>query len=181
MGRPGPAGAPSISVVPGRECLYFSCLAAAPPANPGESTLLPSSSGEFLYALDFCVLRLRSIQMIIPASARASGIPTAQPMMTPSFEFEPPPPDGAVVLAELAALAEGSADGVTVMTLLTVMKPAGPEETLTLVDSKGVADDEGGAVVAAADETGAEVFEGELPPEPDARPVKVATFGWFAA
>jgi len=78
-------------------------------------------------------------------------------------------------LAELAALAEGSADGVTVMILLTVTKPAGPEDTLILVDSKG------GAVVAAADETGAEVFDGELSPEPDASPVKVATFGWSAA
>jgi hypothetical protein len=64
-------------------------------------------------------------------------MPTAHPIITPRFELEPPLPDGALVLALLAALAEGFADGVIVINLETVTTPAGPEETLRLTEVMG--------------------------------------------
>jgi hypothetical protein len=120
---------------------------------------------------------------MIPTRARASGIPTAHPMITPRFEPDFLFGSGACVLAVPAALAEGFEDGVTVTVAMKVCTPADPEETLVTSEVTGVADD-AGVEVAAADEAGAEVFEGEFPlplAEPVARPVKEASVGWLDA
>jgi hypothetical protein len=122
--------------------------------------------------------------MMIPTRARASGIPTAHPIITPRFEPDFLLESGACVLAVPAALAEGFGDGVTVTVATKVCTPADPEETLVTSEVTGLADD-AGEEVAAADEAGAEVFEGEFPPpplaEPVARPVKEASVGWLDA
>lgn len=100
---------------------------------------------------------------MIPTRATASGMPTAQPTITPRFELDLPVLEAeACVLAVPAASAEGFDDGVTVTVAMNVCTPAGPEETLTTSEVKGFADD-AGAEVAAADEAGADVFDAELP------------------
>jgi len=177
IGRPGPAGAPSISVVPGLECLYFSgllSLAAAPPAKPGECALSPSISGEFLYRPAFWLRRLRRIQKMIAPRARASGMPTAQPTITPIFDFEPEPPSVDAAAEFELVLAVGFTEGVIMSVLMTVETPPGPEETLVDSEVTGFAADVG------AEDPGASVFDAELPPplpEPEARPVLVASVG----
>jgi hypothetical protein len=187
MGRAGPVGLPSISVVPGRECLYTFFLpsfAAAPPAKPGELGLSSSISGEFLYGLAFCWRRLRIIQKTMPRSARASGIPTASPTIRPMLLLDLP--EGGEF--ELAVLAVGSGDGVVMMVFSTVTTPAGPDDTLVRTEVTGVAEDTARVGVeapdAGADDAGALVFEGELPlPEAVAKPVKDERVGaldaWF--
>jgi hypothetical protein len=116
---------------------------------------------------------------MIPTRARASGMPTAHPMITPSFEPDFLLGSGAWVLAVPAALAEGFEDGVSVTVATIVCTPADPEETLVTAEVTGLADDAGAEVAAAAEEAGAEVCEGELPPlpEPVARPVNEASVG----
>lgn len=100
--------------------------------------------------------------------------------MTPSLELEPEPDsvgDDAPVLAEFA-LAVGLADGVTTRVSTMVETPPGPEETLVDSEVIGFADDVGGL------DTGASVFDAELPPplpELDARPVLEASVGWLDA
>jgi hypothetical protein len=133
--------------------------------------------------------------MIIPARARARGIPTAQPTMTPSLELDPlldPAPAPAVLDGSVAL-------GVKVTTTLTVRTPpVASEVMLVLVEVKGfaVVGTESGVAVALEpaleaaleaaledpppDDAAAEVFDPEPPPpEPplDASPVILARFG----
>lgn len=132
-----------------------------------------------MYGAVFWLRRLRRIQKMMPAKASASGMPTAHPTITPIFEPEPESPsvDAAAELEE-PELPVGFDDGVTTSVLTIVETPPGPEETLVDSEVTGLADDVGG------EDTGASVFEAELPPppsEPEAKPVLVASVGWLDA
>jgi hypothetical protein len=117
------------------------------------------------------------------------GIPTAQPMITPSLELDP-------LLDPAAALVvfDGSEGEVGVMvtrTLTVFSPPVESEVTLSLVDVKGFAVVETDSAVAVAalepavedrtsEDAGADVFEPEPPPpEPPlvAKPVMAARSG----
>jgi hypothetical protein len=129
----------SISDVPGLECLYtsfFPSFAAAPPVKAGEPVLSPSISGVSLYAFFFWLRRLRNIQMMIPRSARASGMPTAQPTIRPMLVPEPPFDE-----EPLLVLPPAAADGVVTTVWVIVTKPAEPDETTWTSEVMGVADD----------------------------------------
>lgn len=111
--------------------------------------------------------------MIAPR-ARASGMPTAQPTITPIFDFEPEPPSVDAAAEFELVLAVGFTEGVIMSVLMTVETPPGPEETLVDSEVTGFAADVG------AEDPGASVFDAELPPplpEPEARPVLVASVG----
>lgn len=106
---------------------------------------------------------------MMPARMSAIGIPTANPAMRPTLDFEPEPPS-----VEAEAEPVGFEAGVMMSVLTTVLTPPGPEETLVDSEVTGFADDVG------AEDTGASVFDAELPPllpELDARPVLVARVG----
>ena len=125
---------------------------------------------------------------MIPANARARGIPTAQPTMTPTLELEPlldPEPPSAV----FAGLAAG---GVMVTSTVAVcIPPVESEVILVFVDVKGFAEvviESAVAVTAlepaveeaAFEDAGADVLEPEPPPpEPPlvAMPVILARSG----
>jgi hypothetical protein len=113
---------------------------------------------------------------MIPMSAIARGMPTAQPTISPVLELEPELPEEELLLV-LAVLAVGSGVGVTKTDLTMVWTPADPEETLVIAEEKGVGVAEEAVVdTESANDAGALV--GELPlPEPEARPVMDARFG----
>lgn len=181
MGRPAPTGLPSISAVVGLDRRNFWSLpsfAAAPPAKLGESGLSASNSEVPLYGFALLLRRLRSIQNRIPIKARARGIPTAHPTMTPMLLDLPPELDGLALL--LLAPALGSDVGVTTEVMKMVATPAEPEETLALTEVKGVGVAETESAVALGAREPAEdcafeaVCEAEPPlpdPLPSAKPV----------
>lgn len=89
------------------------------------------------------------------------------------MELEPES-DEVDAAAELDEPPVGFDEGVMIMVFMTVETPPGPEETLVDSEVIGFADDVG------ADDTGASVLDAELPPplpDPDARPVLVASVG----
>ena len=160
MTRPGPTGLLSISAEPGCEYLYSSFF-----PKPGEpATLLTSDVS--LYGLASCARLLRSIQKMIPARARASGIPTAHPTIIPILELDWAAGGDGVSLLTFPV---GDADGVVTTVNRRVTTPAVPEETLVCseVTGLGVADDTAGldeaalavAEEGAADDDGLGVFE----------------------
>jgi len=131
----------------------------------------------------------------MPTRARARGMPTAQPMMRPRLDFEPPEEEEESLLEELEP-AVGVGVTRTVFWIVTTPPPALVERLWT-TELKGVVA-ASSAVAVAEPELGASV-EGEPeeppavvldawfpPPDPpplDARPVIVARLGaveaWF--
>lgn len=109
----------------------------------------------------------------MPIKARATGIPTAQPTMTGTFDFS----SGGEEVLDTAGL------GVNVETTVEVkvLTPLLPEDTLVATDVTGVGV---GVVVGFVslddepfeDESGALVEEGDLPSS-DTNPVMLARFG----
>ena len=108
--------------------------------------------------------------MRMPTRARARGMPTAQPTITPMFDLDLPPD-----CEELAAVAVGSAVGVMTEVLYTVLTPPASEVRLVSTDVNGAAE----VPSAVAEREPAveppfdpDVSEGELPlPVPLAKPV----------
>jgi hypothetical protein len=107
--------------------------------------------------------------MRMPRRARASGMPTAQPTMTPRLELEPLLDE--LVLPLLLVVETSVGGGVTRAVFSIVTTPADPDETICVTEVMGSGvlserDDDG-----AGREDGSGVLEAWLPPPEVAMPV----------
>jgi hypothetical protein len=136
---------------------------------------------------------------MMPIMASARGMPTAQPIMRPRFELDPPFESPFPLSPPLALLEPAVGVGVTRMVFSMVTTPAVPVERLSTTELKGVAVVETSSAVAVAEPEFGPSVEGESedccadvcdaefpPPDPPplvAKPVMVARLGavdaWF--